>query len=102
MSNLIYAEKIEITDRLLEYLVLASFGLLNYEIAKILCVEETAVKQALSELCIRLYAVNAKSLINNAWLYGILNDEIEKKIAAKYNIEIPIMRENKSSVLRKK
>ena len=83
------------TDRQIEYLALTSMGFVNKKIASILCTEETTVKKILEELFVKLNAVDRTSMVDNARVYGILTDKTKYKVANKYNINLPITKEER-------
>lgn len=83
------------TDRQIEYLALTSMGFANKKIASLLYVEETTVKKTLEELFVKLNAVDRASMVDNAREYGVLTDEIKYKVADKYNVHLPIAKEER-------
>ena len=78
-----------LTNRLIEYLVLASMGYTNVEISKILCVTQSTVKKSFEDIFKKIRAVNKAHMVDIAWTHGILNNEIKYRLVNKYNIQGP-------------
>ncbi len=78
-----------LTNRLIEYLVLASIGYTNAEIGKILCVTKSTVKKSFEDIFNKIGAVNKANMVDIAWTHGILNNDIKYQIVKKYDIKRP-------------
>lgn len=81
-----------LTNRLVEYLVLAALGFGNSKIAKILCVEISTVKKSFEAIFKKIHAVNRASMIDIGWTHGIINNSVKHQIINKYHINYPIKR----------
>ena len=91
-----------LTNRKVEYLALVSFGLNNGEIAYVLLVTESTVKQTLGDIYYKLNALDRANAVNIAWVHNILNTYIITTIIKRYENRIQDMMNNYSEIFDKR
>ena len=75
-----------VTQRKLVHIVFAAVGLSNKKIAEKLCISESTVKKTFEDIFRKLGATDRASMVNIAWIMGILDNNIQMNILKEYDI----------------